>query len=108
MACYAISASLVTTVSTGTFAGGLAVSAAVVLASQQAYAATTIVYNGGAIDGLNYGTIIADPVVGDVSFSQGDNISFSKDTNLSLGGNITAGIFAVGKNVVLDLSSNGY
>ena len=54
MACYAISASLVTTVSTGTFAGGLAVSAAVVLASQQAYAATTIVYNGGAIDGLNY------------------------------------------------------
>lgn len=107
MACYAISASLVTTVSSGSFVGGALVVSAVV-AAQQAYAAPTIVYDGGTISNLNYGTVITDTAVGDVSFSKDDNITFLKDTNLSMGGNVTAGIFGIGKDVVLDLSSNGY
>lgn len=109
MACYAISASLVTTVSSGSFVGGaLVASAAALAASQQAYAATTIVYGGGAITDFNYGTVIADTTVGDISFSKDDNITFLKDSTLSMGGNVTAGIFGIGKDVVLDLSSNGY
>ena len=107
MACYAISASLVTTVSSGTFVGGALVASAVV-AAQQAYAAPTIVYDGGTISSLNYGTVITDTAVGDVSFSKDDNITFLKDTDLSMGGNVTAGIFGIGKDVVLDISSNGY
>ena len=109
MACYAIGASLVTTVSTGSFVGGtLVTSAAVLAASHQAYAAPTIVFGGGSITDFNYGSIIPDTAIGDVSFSKDDNITFLKDTTLSMGGNVTAGIFGVGKDVVLDLSSNGY
>ena len=109
LACYAIGASLVTTISSGSFVGGaLVVSAAAVAVSQQAYAATTIVYGGGVITGLNYGSVVPDTSVGDVSFSKDDNITFLNDTTLTMGGNVTAGIFAVGKDVVLDISSNGY
>ncbi len=108
LACYAISASLVTTISSGSFVGGaLVTTAAAVLASQQAYAAT-IVYDGGSIADFGYGSVIHDPAVGDVSFSKDDNITFLGDTTLALGGNVTAGIFGVGKDVVLDISSNGY
>lgn len=109
MACYAISASLVTTVSSGSFIGGaLVTTATAMVASQQVYAAETIVYEGGIISGFNYGTLNSDPAVGDVSFSKDDNITFTGNTTLSLGGNVTAGIFAIGKDVVLDISSNGY
>ena len=109
MACYAICASLVTTVFSGSLVGGaLVASAAAIAASQQAYAAPTIVFDGGSITDFNYGSVITDTAVGDVSFSKDDNITFLKDTSLSMGGNVTAGIFGIGKDVVLDISSNGY
>lgn len=109
MACYAISASFVTTVSSGSFVGGaLVATAAAIAASQQSYAATTIVYDGGVITDFNYGSVIEDATVGDISFSKDDNITFLKDSSLSVGGNVTAGIFGIGKDVVLDISSNGY
>lgn len=108
LACYAVSASLVTTISSGSFVGGaLVTTAAAVLASQQAYA-KNITFDGGIISDFKYGTLIPTPTAGDVSFEPDDNLAFIKDTSLSLGGNVTAGIFAVGKDVVLDLSSNGY
>ncbi len=108
LACYAVSASLVTTISSGSFVGGaLVTTAAAVLASQQAYA-KNITFDGGIISDFKYGSLIPTPTAGDVSFSKDDNLAFIKDTSLSMGGNVTAGIFAVGKDVVLDLSSNGY
>lgn len=109
LACYAISASLVTTVSSGSFIGGAFVAtAAAIAASQQATAATTILYTGGVIENFNYGTVISDPEIGDISFNKGDNITFTGDTSLALAGNVEGGIFSIAENTVLDLSSNGY
>ena len=108
MACYAIGASLVTTISSGSFVGGaLATTAAAALSSQQVSAAT-IVYEGGELKGFKYGSVIPNSSVGDTSFNRDDNITFLGDTSITLGGNVIAGIFGVGKDVVLDISSNGY
>lgn len=109
LACYAVSASLVTTVSSGFFIGGALVTTTAALSlAQQSYAAETIVYEGGILTNFNYGTLNSVPSVGDVTFSKDDNLTFNGDTSLALGGNVTAGIFAIGKDVVLDLSGNGY
>lgn len=109
LACYAISASLVTTISTGSLVGGaFAVAGAAAISAEQAAAATTILYAGGQIQDFNYGVVISDPEIGDVSFNEGDNITFTGDTTLTLSGNVTAGIFSVAEDVVLDISSNGY
>ncbi len=108
LACYAVSASLVTTISSGSFVGGSLVTTAAALLASQQVSATTIVYDGGILSDFKYGSLVPTPTAGDVSFGKDDNLTFTGDTSLSLGGAITAGIFAVGKDVVLDLSSNGY
>lgn len=109
LACYAISASLVTTVSTGTVTGGaLAFASAVVLSSQQAEAVEYYSYAGGKLTNFAYGSSFDAEVVGDVTFAEGDSITFLGDTTMSLGSDVKAGVFSVTNGVVLDISSDGY
>lgn len=83
------------TLATATLAGGcLAVLA-------PAAQAQTITYNGGAIVWSDGSTI------GGFTFSNGDDIIFTGDTEATLGGNVTLGTALINSDTLLDLEGGG-